>query len=232
MKISKYINRSIVCYLLLLGPVCAGQDQDWRPSAIRVGAEVVGFGRTFLSDTYAKQEFQADVDFNKYFLIVDLGREEIDHSGEGFTHTTNGAFYRVGIDVNMTPYNANRDLVFFGLRYAHASFDETLNFNYQAPYWGPEPVAVSNTGIGSNWMEAVIGIKVKLWKQLYMGYSLRAKVFNGIPEAGSLVPYAVPGYGVVRDNGNFGFGYHLFYRFAFRDKPVPLRPKSPKKTLK
>jgi len=232
MKMSKYINRSFACYLLLLGPVCVGQDQDWRPSSLRAGVDVVGFGRTLLSDTYARQEFQADIDFNSYFLVVDVGREEMDHSGEGFNHTTNGAFYRVGIDVNMTPYNANRDLAFFGLRYAHASFDEALAFNYEAPYWGPEQVGVSNNGIASNWMEAVIGIKVKLWRQFYLGYTLRAKIFNNISGAGSLVPYAVPGYGVVRDSGNVGFGYHLYYRLAFRDKAVPLRPSVTKKTLK
>ncbi|MEQ8533706.1 MAG: DUF6048 family protein [Imperialibacter sp.] len=222
----------LLLFLLLLPIISRAQDEDWRPSAVRVGADVFGLAKTALTDGYNRQEIQADIDFNKYFFVLDLGREEIDNSAEGFTHTTNGTFYRAGVDVNLTPYNPNKDVVFFGLRYAHATFDESLAFDYAVPYWGSASVDVTNAGLSAYWIEAVFGMKVKVWKQFYMGYTLRGKFGQKTKGAETLIPYTVPGYGVVTDGGNFGFGYHIYYKLAFRDKAVPLRPKDSKKKLK
>lgn len=211
--------------LLLFIPLLVNaQEKDWRPSAVRVGADVYGLARTAFQNGYNRQEFQTDIDFYKYFLVVDAGREQIDHSGEGYTHDSRGSYYRIGIDVNFTPYNANRDIVFFGLRYAQATFSETLSFGYAVPYWGGSGIVSTNDGIRSQWMEGVMGIKVRIWQQLYMGYTIRAKVFNSITGAGSLVPYEVPGYGKVGTGGSFGFGYHVYYRLAFRNKAIPIKP--------
>ena len=229
---SKFTGSRLLLAFCLLPALCGAQDVDWRPSAIRAGVDVFGLGKTAFVDGYNRQEVQGDIDFNKYFLVVDLGREAMDNSGDGFTHRTSGSFYRIGIDANLTPYNKNRDLVFFGLRYARATFSESLSFDYNNLYWGPDAVRVSNDNLGAGWIEAVFGMKVKVWKQFYMGYTFRGKFGNNIKGAQSLVPYAVPGYGVVTDGGAFSFGYHVYYRLAFRDKPVPLRPKTSKKALK
>ncbi len=228
----KSIGSRFLFLFLLLPAISWAQDEDWRPSSVRVGADVFGLVKTAVSTGYNRQELQGDIDFNKYFFVLDLGREEMDNSEKGFTHSTKGTFYRAGIDVNLTPYNQNRDVVFFGLRYAHANFDESLVFDYTVPYWGASAVDVANNNINANWIEAVFGMKVKVWKQFYLGYTLRGKFGRNIKGAESLVPYAVPGYGVVSDGGNFGFGYHIYYKLAFRNKAIPLRPKISKKTLK
>lgn len=218
---------------LLLAPCFAmGQDVDWRPSAIRAGVDVYGLGKTAFSGGYNRQEVQGDIDFNKYFFVLDLGRESIDNSGDGYTQKASGSYFRAGVDVNLTQYSPNRDVVFFGLRYAQSSFDESLRFDYYVPYWGPGAVDETNNNLTARWIEAVFGMKVKVWKQLYMGYTLRAKIANSIKGAESLVSYQVPGYGVVTGSGTFGFGYHIYYRLPFRDKPVPLRPKASQKNLK
>ncbi len=221
----KFFGKACLIFFLLAPFGSAAQEKDWRPSAVRVGTDVFGFGKSALQQGYTRQEFQADIDFYKYFLVVDAGRESVDLSDERYMHESTGSFYRIGVDVNFTPYNANRDIFFFGVRYARASFSETLTFGYGVPYWGVSSVTSTNQGISSQWMEGVIGIKVRVWQQLYMGYTVRAQLFNSIKGAGSLVPYQVPGYGVLSSGGSFGFGYHVFYRLAFRDKAIPIKPK-------
>lgn len=222
----KFSGKLLFCILSLAPSFAFSQEKDWRPSAVRAGVDVYGLGRSALEGGYTRQEIQGDIDFYRYFAVVDLGREALEHATNAYGYNSRGTYYRLGLDVNLTPYNANRDVVFFGFRYAASTFNESLRFAYDVPYWGVEDVLSRNDGIKSRWIEAVAGIKVRVWQQLYMGYTIRAKLFNSIRGAGSLVPYEIPGYGLNNGGSNFGFGYHVYYRLAFRDKAIPLKPKN------
>jgi hypothetical protein len=77
------------------------------------------------------------------------------------------------------------------------------------------------------WAEVVMGVKIQLVKQLYIGFTGRFKFGSTIQGVNNLIPFEVPGYGTYAKKNVFGLNYVVYYRFRFRDKP--LIPKLKKK---
>ena len=73
----------------------------------------------------------------------------------------------------------------------------------------------------ASWAEMTVGTKIKLWKGLFMGFTIRYKFLKSIKFT-DLQPNYIPGFGENRldDNDQFGFSYYLAWRFGFRKKPV------------
>jgi hypothetical protein len=64
------------------------------------------------------------------------------------------------------------------------------------------------------------GLKVRVFKQLYLGFTARFKLALSISGDGNLRPYYVPGFGKNIGSSAWGFSYYVFYRLPFRKKVV------------
>ena len=117
--------------------------------------------------------------------------------------------------------------LYAGLRYAFSSFKyDVSTLPVQDPIWGG---AIGNPGLEDDywggsipfdhpgmkasvqWLEIVLGVKVRIYKNFNMGWSVRMKYKTkaSIGEYGN--PWYVPGYGKFKSN-NMGLTYSIIYK--------------------
>ena len=170
-------------------------ERDFKPSAVNVGIEGIGLGRTGISSGFTQLEAQADIDFDRYFFVVDLGHERNSITNDAFNYSNNGNYLRMGVQVNMMPYNPNRNFFFFGFRYARSHFSDEIQYTEDFDKWGQKNISLSNNGVSAQWYEMTMGLKVKIFERLYFGYTLRYKVGKKMSGFDELMPRNIPGFG-------------------------------------
>ncbi len=193
--------------------------KSYIPTGIRFGVDALSIARTFYSKTFDGWEVNADVDFDRYYLAVDYGYWARTYTGDKALYDNNGRYFRVGADVNFLTKDPEKNMFFFGLRYGRATFSEHLKIeNVQDPTWGSLDTQLSNNNINGSWFELVTGLKVKMWKFIWMGYTARFKFGLSTNETGIMMPSDVPGYGSTDKQSTWGFNYQLFFRI-----PTPVK---------
>ena len=179
------------------------------------------------SERYDGWEVNADADFGRFYLAADYGgssRNEVTKNGG--TYNNEGTYWRVGADVNIIKKDPDRNMLFFGLRYARSSFSDRATLVLNDPYFGMQQYAVSNPKVDAAWGEMVVGLRVKVWRELWMGFTSRLKIGLSVRGNNELASYNVPGYGRVESGYTWGFNYQVFWRFPFKHRkdPVPVSP--------
>ncbi len=189
---------------------------NFRPTGFRLGVDLVPIARSLVDKDFSGWELAADVDFYRFFLLGEFGSmRTAELTGDGEL-ATNGNYYRFGMDVNFIKNDPDQNAFFVGIRIGRSSFSEKLQYSYQDPAWGNgSREAIIEDG-KAGWAELVTGLKVKVWKELWMGFTSRNKF--GLTAEGSyaLNPYHDPGYGLAGRRSYWGFNYYLFYRIPFR----------------
>jgi hypothetical protein len=75
-----------------------------------------------------------------------------------------------------------------------------------------------------------MGVRLKVYKFIWMGYTSRFKFGLKNGDTPALLPHDVPGYGRTDKNSTWGFSYHLMFRIPVRDyPPLPASKKKKKK---
>lgn len=222
----RLISRSIVVKLLLgslfvfLGQSPLIAQNPWVPGSVRVGTDLYGLGRTFIGDRRERIEINGELSINKYFLSADFGIDNIDLKEETFSYSNDGYYFRVGADVNFLSNDVDNNVIFFGVRYARSYFKDQLLWNAESPYYELPVIESGNDNIKGSWLELVAGLKVKVWEELFVGYTVRFKFARSIKGEGVLTPYEMPGFGVYENENAVGFNYQIFWRFPLSNRPI------------
>ena len=85
------------------------------------------------------------------------------------------------------------------------------------PTWGNITVPFTYNGVKSNagWVELVGGLTTKVYKNFYMGLSVRYRVRTSMKKTGNTEPWYIPGLGKNKAN-HFTIGtYSLIYKLPF-----------------
>lgn len=177
---------------------------------------MISLAKIPLSDKFDGWEVSADVDFYKYYLTVEYGNWERTINSPDQNYSNSGNYFRVGADVNLLLKDPDKNMFFVGLRYGQSSYDERLQFSITDPVFGDSNQALSNLGMRSSWGEVTLGLRVKIWSQLWMGYTARLKVAPSVDNNGEFIVYEIPGYGLASKSTYWGFNYQLYWRFPVR----------------
>ena len=169
--ILKYISNTI--FILIITVHSLNAQSVVLPSALRIGTDVSRLGVWALNPDRQQYEINADIDVYKYFIACEYGGWKTRIPGGDFNYHMSGNYFRAGIDYNFIYSDKDNHEIYFGLRYALASFDESLNYEINDPYYGLNNGSLSNTGGKAHWIEMVTGLKAHIWKGLYMGWSGR-----------------------------------------------------------
>lgn len=196
---------------------------------MRIGPAVNTFIQTAIDEQGAYYGFQADVVRGRFMLAAEYGRTELQRQNEPgvapadeFSYSLDGDFYKIGVDVNLLTdkregsYEASNDIIFFGLKYAFSSIDDRISFTSDENVWGSTLITQSNENIGVRWLEMNAGVKVRVYRNIFLGYTLRYRFALRYLDRSSLIPYRVPGFGDGANNTNFGFDYYIYYRIPFK----------------
>ena len=194
---------------------------NYTPTGIRLGTDVISLIRNQVETKYNGWEVNADLDFYRYFLAVDYGYWARHLPLKNGNFENSGNYFRVGADVNFLLKDPDRNMVFLGVRYGQSTFDHTSSYvrsivvdpQYQSVY--------SDKGVNAHWMELAGGLRVKIWKMIWMGYTARFKFAPRASGYRELQPYDIPGYGIFEKKIYWGFNFQLFVKIPVRKQEQP-----------
>ena len=188
---------------------------------IYVGVDVFGFLNQVLGSDAKTTEASVEVNLmNRFFPVVELGYGSMDTTDDetDIRFKTKAPFFRIGANYNVfykKPYLPGHFLV--GLRYGFSSFSYDVSAPpLTDPIWGKPSIPFSYQGVKSNasWLELAIGLRANIYKNLYMGLSLRYRSKISIKKNENSDPYYIPGYGKNKGS-NIGILYNITYQLPF-----------------
>ena len=200
---------------------------------IRVGVDLYKLTRALYDKNYKGIELVGDYRLTKkYFLAAELGNENKTTDDDRVNFTTKGSYLKAGFDYNAYQnWLDMENIISIGLRYGFSTFNQELN-SYRIynsnPYFGETPVIASGKkfdGLSASWIEVVVGVKAKIFDNVFMGFSLRLNrlVTNKQPENFSNL--YIPGFNRTYD-GDFGVGFNYTVTYF-----VPIYKKKVKPTV-
>jgi len=219
--ILKYIFSG--CAIALLSISVIAQEMRYVPTGIRIGTDLSLLGISAFSSNRSGYEINGDIDFDKFFLVWDIGHEYRDRISPLFHYNSEGDYFRIGLDVNLiNPHkNQNNNVMFLGFRIAKAFYDDRVSFSIIDNNYGVVDPFRRNFELVANWLELTAGIKVRMWRNLYLGYTGRLKFSKDLKGDESLRPFDIPGYGKSGERSLFGINYYITYLIRWKDKPLP-----------
>lgn len=170
-------------------------------------------------------EAEADIDIDRFFIVANYGLSSYKLDEDTYQYENNGSYLKFGADINFMNSDPHLNVMFFGLRYASSSFNDQLDYDTRAiiqseTAWPNTRESSSNGNAKANWYEMVTGLKIRVVKQLYMGFTLRFKLLLKTKQIEDLRPYYIPGFGKNINTSAFGFNYYVSYRLPFRKKII------------
>ena len=196
-----------------------------------VGVDLYGIGSKLLGGDFMSSEININVNLkNKYIPAFEFGMGSTDTWSETGIHYKSklAPFFRIGMDYNlMAKKKEKNSFLYAGLRYGFTSFKyDVATMPADDPIWGG---SIANPSLGDDvwggsvpfnhsgmkasvqWLEIVLGVKVRIYKNFNMGWSIRMKYKTSESIGEYANPWYVPGYGKFKSN-NMGITYSLIYK--------------------
>jgi hypothetical protein len=200
------------------------------PTGLRIGVDVISPVKTRSLGDFTGWEVNADVDLHRYLIAADIGswgRTFVkDSASYSSAYSNDGKYWRVGVDANFLTRDPDRNVFYLGFRYARSKYSETMTISATDTLWGDINAQYANHDRKAGWLELNAGLKVKVYKFLWMGYRGSMKFGLKKNDDGEMLTHDVPGYGSTDRDTTWGFTYSIYIRIPFR-KTVPILP--PKK---
>ena len=182
-----------------------------KPTGVRIGTDLIAIGKTVFDSPLSGWELNADVDFDRYYLALEYGSWARKDSV-----ANDGRYFRIGVDVNFLLNDPDKNMFFLGFRYGRSTFDEQLNYQTTLADFGIIQKEISNQNATAGWGELTTGLRVKIWKYLWMGYTARMKFSPNVKGNQELETYDIPGYGKTSKAVYWGFNYQVFWRIPLK----------------
>ena len=180
--------------------------------------------------SYASADVNATLNmWNRLQPTVELGLGWAKNSPDGMNFTYHGKpspYFKLGANYNFLFKSSPDYQALIGIRLGYSTFGyDVTDVNYYGGYW-QEGITYQLKGEHSHalWGEAGIGLKVKLFDRLSMGWMIR---FHGIFDYGKNAhskPWFIPGYGPRSSSLglSLGLSYTLpFNRASQSQQPTP-----------
>lgn len=192
-------------------------------NGVTIGADLFSPITNLIGQKFGNYEMSIDVGFyNRFYPVYEFGISYADETPDGsnYTYKLSPSFYnRVGLNYNIL-YNKDVPGIFYvGLRYG-VSFAkyELSNISISEPYWEENLTGLSIPSSKSvaHWGELVMGLQVKLYKGLMMGWSVRYRALFATSQKGDARQWIIPGFG--KRNSPLGFTFTINYRISPKEK--------------
>lgn len=198
-------------------------------NGLYIGADLYGVGEYAMGGDFLSSEASVELDLkNRYFPIVEIGYGTTDTwNDRGIHYKGSAPYFRIGMNYNFFYKKQNKYYLYGGFRYAVSSFSyDVANATVNDPIWG---TPVENPNINDpiwgdyypynykgqkgsmHWVELLAGVRVHIYKNFHMGWTLRYKsrIQQSVSQYGD--PWYVPGFGEF-DKSKFGITYTIMYK--------------------
>ncbi len=188
---------------------------------LRVGVDISKLIKTAIIKDYSAFEVNTDYKFAKnYYLAGEFGFEDRTIDETQVNYTAKGNYFKIGVDYNMyTNWLDMENIIYAGFRYGLSNHKQTLNryniYNTDL-YWNENnsvTIPKEFDGNISSWVELVLGVKAKIYNNLYLGFNVQLKNKIGSTTLEGFDILYIPGFGqaYVDSNWGVGVGYTMSY---------------------
>ncbi|NDV59096.1 DUF6048 family protein [Bacteroides sp. 519] len=199
-------------------------------NGISISTDLYGIGSKVLGGDILTAEIAVEANLkNRFFPIAEIGYGTTNTRSDNtnILYKSSSPYFKIGMNYNTMYKKNNKGHLYVGLRYAFSpmSYDiESIdlengtdtNPNLEDGVWGTTRPGFDHKGLKAtmHWFELVCGVKVHIYKQIYMGWSVRMKyrITASPSEYGD--PWMVPGFGTY-DTSKMGITYSLIYKLPF-----------------
>ncbi|HLV39620.1 DUF6048 family protein [Xanthomarina sp.] len=237
-SIIKYIISSLFICLFFCATIQAQNDSLQTKQidtvkfkenyGLRLGGDLGKILRTFLDDEYKGFEISGDYRLTRrWYVAGEIGTEEKLSINDYLDVTTTGSYFKAGADYNAYDnWYGMENMLYGGFRVGVSTFSQTLN-SYrvysQDPYWTPQFTSEDSVkfgGLSAIWGEFIIGLKVEVLNNLYLGLNAQFKYMVSEDQPENFENVYIPGFQKTYDSGGFGFGYgyNISYLIPFYKK--------------
>tara|TARA_R110002051_G_scaffold185003_1_gene254253 strand:- start:4377 stop:5126 length:750 start_codon:yes stop_codon:yes gene_type:complete len=204
---------------------------------LRVGIDLSKILQSTLDENYTGLELVGDYRLKpNLYLATELGNEKTTKQEDLYNFTASGSYLKLGVDYNTYEnWFGMSNLIYIGGRYAFSSFSQTLN-NYQVfstyryfeegEFANGSDIPVEYSSLSASWLEAILGAKVQLFSNIYLGASVRLGLLITNKEPDNFRNLWIPGFNKVTDNSKFGSSYNYTITYFI---PLYKKKKEPKK---
>lgn len=186
---------------------------------LRIGFDIIKPTISFINEDFSGIEIVTDIRIQKsIYIAAEFGASERTDQEDFLNYTTKGGYAKVGVNYNL--YKNWLDMnneIYVGARYAFSSFSQKLN-EYTPNYYGTYfdvPTYTSNVeidGLTAHWLEFVLGLKVELFKNFFLGASISMKNLISQDQPDNFLNLYIPGFErVYLNNKGFSANYTMSY---------------------
>jgi len=192
--------------------------------------------RSFYEEDYRGIELVGDFKLTrKHYIAAEIGTENKTVDDDRLNFTTKGTYLKAGFDYNgYENWLGMNNMLYVGMRYGISSFSQTLNsytiYNPN-PYFGqaPEiPKGEKYSGLTAQWIEVVAGAKAEMFKNFYVGMSVRLNYLVSNKKPDGFDNLYIPGFNRTYD-GKFGVGLNYTISYFVPIFKTEVKPKEGKK---
>jgi hypothetical protein len=208
----------------LLASAAMGQrsyKDSTQTTGIRIGVDLakIAYGKVFPDNR--QYEISADIGYKRTYLITEFGVADIRNTQPTFNYQAQGYFSRTGPDYNIL---RGDDMIFVGFRYAFSRLQHRFDdVQIVDQYYGNYSTTIPERTVRASWVELVGGVKVRLFSQLFLGFTTRYKIKASLKDGG-IMPQRIPGYGLAPRSTRIGMEYYLSYKIPlFKNKVYEIK---------
>ena len=211
MKLTSGYIISLIGIWLFVNPALS-QGKKYLPAQFKLGTDLSYLGSSFLTKGKTQYEFNADIDFNRFIITGDYGFANWEFTDTDFEYKNTGSYYRVGLDYNFMKSSPDNNAIYIGFKYAGTNFTENFSYYVEDPFFGNYTDEILDLKRSGMWLEFVAGMKVRVWKGLFFGWTGRFKFASSISSPPSTFNnFWIPGYGKTTKDSAWGLNYQVFY---------------------
>ena len=229
-------SRLLLLVLLAASPTAWAQSR-WWPTGIQIGTDIARpLYYQWYQKTGAQYECNVAIDFARVLLEGDYGWGQTTWAGRNkktrlrSSYTSQGQYFRVGLNYNLVQDTPDKNVFFLGSRYAMSFFADELDSRISYDKKGAVPdgrlVQARQPHVQARWFEAVTGFKVKVWEWLYMECTVRYKFGLQLKNTPLHLPFDILGWG-LHDETAFGVNYYLSVRIPLTRASKPSAAPAP-----
>jgi hypothetical protein len=224
MKSEDILRFTISCFLILcLYPLKAQEkEQDTTRYkdryGLRVGADIFTPVYGLFDEDRQGFEFVADYRVAKRFWVAgELGYLDKLVTEDYYNYRSAGGYLKVGADFNAYQnWVGMENMIVVGMRYGYSNYDITLNeYTINADPYLPTEIqseSISYDNLNAQWIELVLGLKVEVLHNVYLGAMFSGKVLVTASDTENFKNMFAPGFnGISVNDFGFGFSYTVSY---------------------
>ena len=204
-------------------------------NGMQIGIDLFGAAQYVFGAGAVSSELQVVANLRNMFLpALEVGYGVQDDWSDAGVHVkSNAPYFRVGMDYNLFHKKKEKNsYLYLGVRYGFSP----VNFSVEnAPmhdpvyggvvdtpalddeYWGGSVPFAKDMKGSLHWLEAVLGVKVQIYRNFSMGWSARMRFKLGGKDDVNGHPDYVPGYGKLKKS-NFGLTYCFIYQIPMKKR--------------